>query len=259
MSVSAIPPLWACSSGQSSDASSYELTQEPLYESPYTWDNLSYEAGRFYYHKDEQLVSRIGIDVSSHQKQIDWQAVAADGIEFAFIRVGNRGATEGNIFLDEQFSANFEGAKQAGIDVGVYFFSQACNEAEALEEAEFVLAYLGGAELEYPVVYDFEPLVIEGNAGRANEISREQGTLNAEAFCKRIEEAGYETMLYGNKKDITRYYSKELIETSTIWYAEYESSLPTGQFDFVMWQYASTGSVAGISVGVDMNIHFLEP
>lgn len=245
--------------GEATDGSTFEnVPVEPPYESPYTWSNLVYEEGRFYYYKDEVLVSRIGIDVSSHQKVIDWYAVAADGIEFAFIRVGNRGATEGQMYLDEQFHANIAGAKEAGIAVGVYFFSQAITAEEALEEAEFVLAYLGGIELEYPVVYDHEPVTIEGTPGRANSLTVEQATAQAEAFCTRIKEAGYAAMLYGNKKDIARYDSS-LVENSDVWFAEYDASLPSGQFDFIMWQYSSTGSVAGISVPVDMNIHFLEP
>lgn len=230
---------------------------EPPYESPYTWDNLVYEEGRFYYYKDGHIASRVGIDVSSHQKEIDWAAVAADGIEFAFIRVGNRGATEGQLYLDEQFHANIQGAKQAGIDVGVYFFSQAITEEEAIQEAEFVCANLGGIALEYPVVFDHEPVTIEGNAGRANTLSREQATANAQAFCEVIEQAGYVPMLYGNKLDLARYDST-LTDTYDVWFAEYDAALPSGQLDFVMWQYTSSGQVQGIPVNVDMNIHLFE-
>lgn len=234
-----------------------EPTPEPQYISPYTWENLVFDEGRCYYYKDEVLVSRIGIDVSSHQKNIDWQAVKDDGIEFAFIRLGNRGATEGELYLDEQFTANLEGARQVGMPIGVYFFSQAVDEAEALEEAEFVLAHLEGIELEYPVVFDHEPVTISGTAGRANSITREQLTANAEVFCERIQSAGYRTMLYGNKKDIAKY-KPETVESNEIWFAEYDVGIPTGQFDFVMWQYSNTGQVAGIETYVDMNIYFLE-
>lgn len=231
---------------------------EPVYESPYTWDNLIHEEGRFYYYKDDALVSRTGIDVSSHQHEIDWQAVAADGVEFALIRAGYRGSTEGLVYLDEHYYTNIEGAQNAGLMVGVYFFSQALTEEEAVEEAEFLLTHLEGRELEYPVVYDFEPVTTEV-PGRANDISQEQATRNAQAFCDCIEAAGYTTMLYGNKKDIARYYDPSLVEVSEVWVAEYGALFPSGQFDFSMWQYSSTAQVAGISVNVDMNIHFLEP
>jgi GH25 family lysozyme M1 (1,4-beta-N-acetylmuramidase) len=233
----------------------------PPYVSPYTWENLARDGeheGRYSYYKDGERVSRTGIDVSSHQREIDWQAVAADGIEFAIIRVGNRGATEGQISLDEQFHANVEGARQAGIPFGVYFFSQAISAAEAVEEAEFTLAALDGTELAYPVVYDLEPVMVSGLEGRANRLSREQASANATAFCERIQLAGYTTMLYGNKKDIALY-EPNLLESNQVWFAEYGVPVPTGQFDFIMWQYSNTTRVAGITTNVDLDIHFLEP
>lgn len=230
--------------------------KEPAYVSPYTWENLALENGRYTYYKDSKLVSRVGIDVSDHQKAIDWEAVANDGIEFAIIRVGNRGYTEDGLFLDEQFEANLMGAENAGLKCGVYFFSQAISEAEALEEASFVIEALAGRSLEYPVVYDHEP-VSDAN-GRANNLTSDQLTKNTQAFCEAIEQAGYRTMIYGNKKDIGRI-QPSVREKHDIWFAEYDASIPSGQFDFIMWQYSSNGEVAGITTRVDMNIHFLQP
>lgn len=236
--------------------------EEPPYVSPYSWERLVEESGRYnYYDEDLVVASRFGIDVSEHQGLIDWQAVAADGVEFAFIRLGNRGATEGQLYLDEHFEANLTGAKQAGLLVGVYFFSQALDETEALEEAEFVLEHLAGRSLDYPVAFDHEPVTsVEGTsvAGRANRISRKDLTLCARSFCEVIEAAGLDTMLYGNTADLAMF-DEVLLDSSALWFAQYEVSRPTLEHDFVIWQYTSSGTVAGIDTYTDLNIHFLAP
>jgi len=226
------------------------------YQSPYDWSRLIYTEGRYSYWKEGDLASRTGIDVSDHQGFIDWQAVADDRIDFVIVRLGNRGYTEGGLYLDDHFERNLEGARAAGLFVGVYFFSQAINEQEALEEADFVLNALHGRNLDYPVIYDFEP--VNDSRGRANNLSPSQLTRNARVFCDRIEAEGYTAMIYGNKGDIGRLYLKALKEFD-IWFAEYGVSRPSGQFDFIIWQYTSSASVNGVPTRVDMNIHFLEP
>lgn len=233
----------------------FSCRESTPYVSPYNWANLVNENERMTYFKNNHLASLTGIDVSDHQETIDWNAVSQDGIDFALIRLGNRGYTEGFLYLDKQFVANLQGAKQAGIKVGVYFFSQAVNEDEAREEAEFVVANLQGVQLDYPVAYDCE--IVNDSQGRANNISREQRTKNAVLFCGIIQEKGFSAMIYGNKKDIALYDLKPL-EQFDIWFAEYEAATPTGQFDFTIWQYSNNGSVEGIRTAVDMNIHFLE-
>lgn len=227
----------------------------PAYVSPYTWENLVVEDGRYYYYKEDECVSRVGIDVSAHQGEIEWSQVAEENLDFAIIRLGNRGYTEGAISLDEYYEANISGAKQAGLETGVYFFSQAINEEEAREEADFVLEHLGGLTLEYGVIYDHEP--VSDEQGRANKVSRDQLTKNALAFCEQIEKAGYSTMIYGNKRDIARMDMTKL-SSYPVWFAEYDSPNPTGQFDFEIWQYSNSGQIKGIATRVDMNIHFLE-
>ncbi|MDR2108765.1 MAG: glycoside hydrolase [Coriobacteriales bacterium] len=221
------------------------------YVSPYDWDNLAQENGRFVYHEGGKQVSRTGIDVSSHQGAINWRSVAADGIDFAFIRLGYRGSSEGQVYLDQYFEDNYRGATEAGLPIGVYFFSQAINEAEAHEEAEFVLAALAGRALAYPVAYDFEPT--GDGSGRANHLPRHQLTSDALAFCETIEAGGHRAMIYGNAGDISRYYL-EVLKGRAIWFAEYDASYPSGQFDFSIWQYSNSGQVAGINTAVDMNI-----
>ncbi len=244
----ALLALAACSS------SGEQAPSKPAYVSPYDWSGLAKEDGRYTYAEGGEVCSFTGIDVSEHQGAIDWNAVASDGIDFAFIRIGNRGATEGAVYLDERYVENMTGAREAGIPVGVYFFSQAITAEEALEEADFVLAMLGDAELAYPIVYDHEP--VAGIEGRADGLSREQMTENALAFCTRIAEAGYEPMVYGNKRDIARFDLSQL-EGIDVWFAEYGAATPSGQFDFSIWQYANDGTVAGVSTAVDLNILFI--
>lgn len=234
--------------------SAAEQPGEPAYVSPYDWSGLVKENGRFTYSEDGAIRSLTGIDVSEHQGSIDWSAVASDGIDFAFIRLGNRGATEGSIYLDEHFEENMAEATAAGIPLGVYFFSQAVTPEEAEEEADFVLAMLGGAELSFPVVYDHEP--VSGVEGRTDGLTRAERTANAVAFCSRISTSGYEPMIYGNKRDIA-WLDMSQLEGIDVWFAEYGASTPSGQFDFTIWQYASDGTVAGIATPVDMNILFI--
>lgn len=232
--------------------SSQPTVSEP-YRSPYNWENLDRSDGRFQYVVNGEVKSRLGVDVSDHQQDIDWDAVAADGIDFAMIRVGYRGATEGELYLDEQFYANLEGARSAGVDCGVYFFSQAQNEEEAVEEAEFVLDQLGGTALEYPIAFDSEVAAAGVDAPRTAELSSDEMTAIANAFCSRIEQAGYRSMVYGNSYDLMRY-DYGMLEQRAIWWAEYTQAAPSHYMDIVMWQYANDGAVDGIYTDVDMNI-----
>lgn len=227
-------------------------SREPAYVSPYDWDALARDgAGRLTYSEGGAVASLAGIDVSEHQGAIDWEAVAADGIDFAMVRIGNRGATEGALYLDERAADNLAGARAAGIAVGAYFFSQAVSDDEAREEAAFVLEHLDGAPLDFPIAFDQEP--VHGMEGRANALSREQLTRNARIFCEAMEAAGYTPMVYGNKQDVAKLDRSALADWE-FWFAEYGAARPSAQFDFRMWQYANDGEVAGIATRVDLNL-----
>ena len=175
----------------------------------------------------------------------------ADGVDFAFVRVGNRGYTEGALYADTRYAENIDNATSAGLDVGAYFFSQAVSVEEAREEAEFVLRLLAGRYLALPVAYDHEP--VADGAGRANNMDRETLTACARAFCERLEQGGYETMIYGNSGDMARYDRADL-GGRPVWFAEYDAAEPHAQFDFAIWQYTNGGSVAGIGTAVDLNL-----
>lgn len=227
-----------------------ELADVHDYDMEYfTTDGLfkSYEAPGY--------TSRIGIDVSKFQGDIDWQKVKEQGIRYAFIRVGNRGYGEaGTLNTDGKYLQNIEGAKAAGIDVGVYFYSQAVSEEEALEEAEYVLKLLEGIELEYPIVYDAE-YVTEDKA-RTDGVGAEQFTKNTIAFCQRIEEAGYKPVIYATMK--WEAYALKLHEVNEYekWYADYEE-FPQTPYDFTYWQYTNEGRLEGIDGPVDFNLEII--
>lgn len=222
-------------------------------QTKYDWSNLKLENGRMIYYEDGNAVSTTGIDVSDLQGSIDWQAVKSDSIDFAMLRCGRRGSTEGQLYTDKNYYENVEGATRVGLPYGVYFFSQATSEQEALEEAEYVLNLINGAGVTYPVVYDQEP--VTDSSGRANNLSADQLTKNAQTFCKRIEQAGYTPMMYGNQYDLSRLNIDQI--DAAVWYAEYTDTHPTSNYhDFVMWQYTHTGKVNGIKTDVDMDILF---
>lgn len=192
----------------------------------------------------------MGIDVSQHQGKIDWAQVRASGVEFAIIRVGYRGQTAGGIYEDRYFKTNMKGAIANGIKVGVYFYSTAINETEALEEAAWVVKKIAPYSVTYPVVYDFEDF----NSKRCANVDGAQATKNALSYLNYVKANGYEPMMYANKNDITKRMSRGSFGCK-FWLAHYtEQTDYTGNVN--MWQYTSQGSVPGISGGVDMNIAY---
>ena len=195
----------------------------------------------------------LGVDVSKYQKKIDWETVAQAGVEFAIIRLGYRGMQSGALVEDPYFKENLKGAKEAGIKVGVYFFSQAVNAVEAVEEASMAIALLEGEELDYPIFIDTEG---GGGTARADSIDAATRTLVCQYFCKTIQNEGYKAGVYSGRN---YYYNKlqaDALEEYTIWLAEYrETPLYENRYD--MWQYTSKGTVAGIEGNVDLNVSYL--
>lgn len=192
----------------------------------------------------------MGIDVSHHQGRINWAQVKESGVEFAIIRVGYRGQTSGGIYEDAYFKTNMNGAISNGIKVGVYFYSTAINENEALEEAAWVVKKIAPYSVTYPVVYDFEDF----NSKRCVNVDGSQATSNALTYLNFVRANGYEPMMYANKNDITKRMSRSSFNCK-FWLAHYTSQTDyTGNVN--MWQYTSKGTVPGISGWVDMNIAY---
>ncbi len=211
-------------------------------------ERFAWEGGRVAYEDENAAAHVTGVDVSDHQGVIDWQAVAADGIDFAMVRVGWRGNTEGYLHADEQFEQNWAGAREAGVACGAYFYSQAITEDEARDEALFALGLLSGRELDYPVVFDYEP----NDGNRLAGIDGDTATRCARAFCDAIREAGYDPMVYGNGYDL-QYVDTTQLPDVPIWYAEYATA-PSYGAPFAIWQYTGSGTVAGIATPADLNL-----
>ena len=193
-----------------------------------------------------------GIDVSKWNKDIDWEKARAAGVEFAIIRCGYRGSSTGTLVEDPYFYRNIEGARAAGVKIGLYFFTQATNAVEAVEEASMVLCLNDGRPLDYPIFIDTEGA---GGNGRADGLDTVTRTEVVEAFCETIENAGYRAGIYAsrnwyyNKLDMTR------LDSNVIWLAEYRE-YPKYEGKYQIWQYTSNGSIDGIEGRVDLNISY---
>lgn len=213
------------------------------------------ESGEYQYMQDGQVTSHKGIDVSQYQGKIDWEKVAADGVEFAFVRVGYRGYGQaGRLVEDERYKENIEGAVKAGIKVGVYFYSQAITEAEAAEEANFVLERIAPYKIECPVVIDVE--MVTGADGRMNGISAAERSHYAATFCETVKVAGYRPMIYHNLEVGAVKMNLPGLENYDRWFASYSETLYF-PYDYKVWQYTDNGSVSGIKGDVDLNISFV--
>ncbi|MEA4912484.1 MAG: glycoside hydrolase family 25 protein [Oscillospiraceae bacterium] len=194
-----------------------------------------------------------GVDVSSHQDDVDWQRVRQAGVEFAMIRVGYRGSTEGKLYLDNRFEEYMAGAAAAGISIGIYFFSQATSVSEAAEEARQVLAWLDGYQIDYPVVFDWERSHDDGS--RTLGISGDVVTAACVTFCDALRQAGYEPMVYFNLDLAYMYYDLDALGNVDFWLAEYEE-VPTFRYNYQMLQYSAYGDIDGIRGDVDLNLCF---
>lgn len=220
----------------------------------HTYDETQFimnEDGILEYYENETVVSKKGIDLSKYQGAVNWKKVAEDDVKYAFIRLGIRGATEGKLILDETYKDNIEGASENKIDVGVYFFTQALNREEAVEEAEFVLENIEGYDISYPIVLDVEEITTKDP--RTKDMTKQDWTDVCIAFCERIKEAGYTPMIYGNLKTFMLMVDLEQLEEYEKWFAYYRTPLYF-PYEFSIWQYTSTGSVNGIKGDVDLNI-----
>jgi len=230
-------------------------TLPPPEENPY--DAMDFELDENGYLTCVTGESVLGIDVSSYQGTIDWQQVKDAGIQFAIIKCGARGYGEaGRMFADDRWQTNYAGAKAAGLDVGVYFFSQAITVEEAVEEAEYVLSLVEGLELDMPIVYDWEyidPATSDG-IPRTIAMSKRMLTDCTKAFCQTVETAGYDSMIYFNADQSHKKMYLEELTDYPFWLASYTTELDY-PYKIDMWQYSSTGTVPGIEGDVDLNLY----
>jgi len=225
--------------------------------SPYTGINYTHSSAF------EGLNIYNGIDVSKYNTSVDWEKVKADGIDFVFIRIGYRGyGKTGALCNDTAFESHISGALEAGLKVGVYYFTQALNTAEAKEEAEYCIEKLKDYEITMPVVLDYEfPNTGNGYTGGRMydaKLTKSAATKNCTAFCETIQNAGYTPMIYANKNDLTSVINgASLGKSFKIWLANYNAkSTYTGTYEF--WQYTEKGKVDGITGNVDCNFWYTD-
>lgn len=195
----------------------------------------------------------LGIDVSKYQPSINWSSVKDSGVSFVIIRCGYRGSSTGVLVQDPYFTSHIKGAKAAGLKVGIYFFTTAVTEAEAIEEASMCAYLCSGYGINYPVFIDCE----SSNRPGYNGMGVEQRTQIIKAFCNTIKSAGYTPGVYSNKTWFTEKINASALSGYKIWLAQYNSAGPTYKGRYDLWQYTSKGSVPGISGNVDMNQSYL--
>ena len=195
--------------------------------------------------------STFGIDVSKHNGKIDWNAVKSSGVDYVIIRCAYRGSSTGALITDPNFHTNIKGATAAGLKVGIYVFSQAINEVEAVKEASLAVSLAQGYHLTYPIFID-----TEASGGRADKIDKNTRTAVVNAFCQTVQNAGYKPGIYASKAWYEGKLNMGTLGGYKIWLAQY-SSAPTYAGKYDMWQYSSKGTINGIKGNVDLNLSYL--
>ena len=225
------------------------------------YPKMSYKSEGFYRdkynflnYKFGNVSAKRGIDVSSHQGYIDWKKVKNSGVEFAIIRLGFSSYIDGSIHMDEYFQRNIEEAHKNGIEVGVYFFSQATNTDDAIREAKYVLDNIKSQHISIPIGFDMEPVTEED---RIKSLTVKQKTEIADAFCQIIRKHRMDVSIYGNPTWISNNIDLKLLCDYEIWLAHY-TDLSDFKYDYKIWQYTSEGIIDGIDTHVDLNIMFIK-
>ena len=195
--------------------------------------------------------SKFGIDISRHNGKIDWNAVKSSGVDYVIIRCGYRGSSSGALITDQNFQSNIKGATAAGLKVGIYVFSQAVNEVEAVKEASLAVSLAKGYKLTYPIFID-----TESSGGRADKIDVATRTAVVNAFCQTVQSAGYQAGIYASKTWFETKLSMGSVGNYRIWLAQYAAA-PTYSGRYDMWQYSSKGTISGINGKVDLNLSYL--
>lgn len=205
-----------------------------------------------YYHDvNATRTSRVAVDVSAYQTNIDWEAVKAAGVDMAIIRAGYRGYGTGKIVTDDMFEAHIEGALEAGLDVGVYFFTQALNYNEGAEEALYTLSLIKDYDVKGPVIIDTEDMPADG--ARTAELDVDSRTDSIVAFCETVKAAGYEPMVYSNRNWFVQQLDMSRVGNYKLWLAHY-SNQPNFPYLYTAWQYTSEGRLPGNNLDLDLNV-----
>jgi len=231
------------------------LINQYLPKHEYDFTRLVCQSDLMKYYSDGRLVSFVGIDVSKLQDYIDYTKVKKAGIDYVMVRVGARGYSSGQLVLDDYYSENIKRAADAGLQVGVYFFSQAVDTQEAVEEAKLVIEAIKDYSITYPVAFYMDG--VSGDTSRIDRLTRQERTSIAKAYLDTVAQAGYIPLLYGDKECLIKQLDLSKLTAYDVWLSQL-SDIPDYPYKFSMWQYSTKGSVDGISGYVNMNISFLD-
>jgi len=228
---------------------------QKLPKNEYDFTKLVCQSNLMKYYVNGKKVSYVGVDISDEQDYVDFSKVKKAGIDYVMLRVGARGYSTGELILDDYFLDNIKRASNAGLDIGVYFYSQAITVEEAEEEAEMVMEYLEGYEVDYPIAFHME--LIGNTSARTDALTKDEKTEIALAFLQKVESRGYNSILYGNKQWLLTEIDISKVMGYDIWLSQVED-IPDYPYNFAMWQYDYEGTVAGIAGHVNMNVSFVK-
>ena len=221
----------------------------------YDYNNLKYQNPVMNYYEEGKLVSKCGADISANQGDVDFAKLKKAGCDFVMIKIGARGYSSGNIVFDQNYKDNLKAAKKAGLDIGVYFCSQAVNKSEAREEADELLDAIADYDVSYPIAFVME--TVNDDMARIEALDMDERTTVAKAFLDRVEDSGYTAMLYGDKEWLLTMVDMERLSDYDVWYAQ-DSKKPDYPYEFGMWQYDSGASIKGVSGKVAMSMSFTD-
>ena len=237
-------------------------TEEWVLISPYLTKNtfdftkMEDKAGLKRYMENGRKTSYVGVDISKHTGKVSFSSIKSAGVDYVMIRLGSRGYSTGQITLDENFKENIEGAIDAQLDVGVYFYSQAISQEEAIQEANFVVQNMEPyrAHVKYPVAFNMG--FVSNDKSRIEGLGREDKTTVTASFLEGIRAAGYVPMIYGDKEWLIKEIDMTKLQDYDVWLSQ-EEEIPDYPYRYSMWQYNTDGVVNGIGGGADLNICFV--
>lgn len=239
-----------------SDGSDEWVTINPyLIKNNYDYTNLVSSDGRLKYYSNGKQISSLGVTISRYQQNVDFYQMKQDGIDFVMLRVGARGYKTGELKLDEGFADNIKKATEAGLEIGLYVYSQAITVEEAVAEAQLVLNNIGEYKITYPIAIDME--FVENDASRVETLTRDERTAVTSAFVNKIREANRTPMIYGNTEWLVKRIDLSKFTDCCIWLAE-EADMPKYPYQYEMWQYTTKGQVNGIDGLVNLNLSFID-
>lgn len=226
-----------------------------LTKNEYDLTKLVSQSNLMKYYEDGKKISYVGADISKYQDYVDFVKLKKAGVDFVMIRVGARGYGSGEIMMDSYFADNMKRATDAGLEVGVYFFSQAITKEEAIEEANLVIESIKDYQITYPVVFNMEK--IDNDTARIDKLSRDEKTTLTKSFLDTIKAASYKPMVYGNKEWLIKQVDLSKLGNYDIWLSQ-PGDVPEYPYQFTMWQYTTTATIDGISGYADLSISFID-